>query len=247
MVSSYSLPFTIQPSADILLFILNNIWLSLSQGFCHSSVGKESACNAGDLGWIPRLGKSSGEGNGNPLQYSHLENPMDRGAWQSVVHVMARVGHNLETKPLPSPLSFLILSIFFPMPLLDVSNLYSYLFPTYLYSIIFFIQPFPIQTKLGLFGNCHYYSSYLSFISSPNWAKREVHIFFHPCPIPLFIPEHASDLIIVCESETHYMIHAEYFFSTLVFPYYNIFYNLCSVISGGLSGGRNCAYTICLY
>ena len=51
-------------------------------GFPHSSVGKESACNAADLGSVPRLGRSSGEGNGNPLQYSCLENSMDRGAWQ---------------------------------------------------------------------------------------------------------------------------------------------------------------------
>ena len=42
--------------------------------------GKASACNAGDLGSIPGLGRSSGEGHGNPLQYSCLENPMDRGA-----------------------------------------------------------------------------------------------------------------------------------------------------------------------
>ena len=48
--------------------------------FPPSSVGKESACNAGNLGSIPGLGKSPGEGNGNPLQYSCLENPMDRGA-----------------------------------------------------------------------------------------------------------------------------------------------------------------------
>ena len=47
--------------------------------------GKESACNAGDLDSIPGLGRSGG-GNGNPLQYSHLENPMDRGAWQAIVH-----------------------------------------------------------------------------------------------------------------------------------------------------------------
>ena len=48
-----------------------------------------------------------GEGNGNPLQYSCLENPMDRGAWQTTVHGVARVGHNLVTKPRPSPpLSF---------------------------------------------------------------------------------------------------------------------------------------------
>ena len=45
------------------------------------SDGKESACNAGDLGLIPGLGRSPGEGNGNPLQYSCLGNSMDRGAW----------------------------------------------------------------------------------------------------------------------------------------------------------------------
>ena len=47
--------------------------------------GKESACNAGDPGLIPGLGRSPGEGNGNPLQYSCLENPMDRGAWWATV------------------------------------------------------------------------------------------------------------------------------------------------------------------
>ena len=61
----------------------------------NSSVGKESACNAGDLGSIPGLGRSPGEGNGNALQYSCLENPMDRGAWQATVHGVARVRHDL--------------------------------------------------------------------------------------------------------------------------------------------------------
>ena len=50
-----------------------------------SSDGKESACNAGDPGLIPGWGRSSGEGNGNPFQYSCLENPMDRGAWRATV------------------------------------------------------------------------------------------------------------------------------------------------------------------
>ena len=50
-------------------------------GFSGGSDGKEAACNAGDLGLIPGLGRSPGEGNGNPLQYSCLENPMDGGAW----------------------------------------------------------------------------------------------------------------------------------------------------------------------
>ena len=56
-------------------------------GLLHSSVGKASACSVGDLGSIPGLGSSLGEGNGKPLQYSCLENPMDRGAWQATVHV----------------------------------------------------------------------------------------------------------------------------------------------------------------
>ena len=51
---------------------------------------KESACNGGDLGLIPGSGRSPGEENGNPLQYSCLENPMDRGAWQAVVHGVAK-------------------------------------------------------------------------------------------------------------------------------------------------------------
>ena len=55
-------------------------------GFPSVSNGKESSCSAGNLGSIPGSGRSPGEGNGNPLQYSGLENPMDRGAWQATVH-----------------------------------------------------------------------------------------------------------------------------------------------------------------
>ena len=50
------------------------------------SDGKEYACNVGDRGWIPASGRYPGEGNGNPLQYSCLENPMDGGAWGTTVH-----------------------------------------------------------------------------------------------------------------------------------------------------------------
>ena len=55
-------------------------------GFPDGLDGKESAYNAGDLGSIPGSGRSPGEWHGNPLQYSCLENPMDRGAWWAVVH-----------------------------------------------------------------------------------------------------------------------------------------------------------------
>ena len=55
-------------------------------GFPGGSESKESACNAGDLGSMPGSGRSPGEGNGYPFQYSCLENPMDRGTWQATVH-----------------------------------------------------------------------------------------------------------------------------------------------------------------
>ena len=59
---------------------------SLPSGFPGGSDSKASAYNVGDLGSIPGLGRSPGEGNGNPLQYSCLENLMDRGVWQATVH-----------------------------------------------------------------------------------------------------------------------------------------------------------------
>ena len=62
------------------------------------SVNKGSVCNSGDPGLIPGSGRSPGEGNGNPLQYSCLENLMDRGAWQATVHGVTRVGHDLVIK-----------------------------------------------------------------------------------------------------------------------------------------------------
>ena len=65
----------------------------------HSSVGKESAWKAGDLSSIPGSGRSPREGNGNPLQYSCLENPMGRGNWRATLHVITGVGHDLVTKP----------------------------------------------------------------------------------------------------------------------------------------------------
>ena len=84
-------------------FLIIHFWspfLSLLD-FPNSSDCKESACNVGDLGSVPGLGKSCGEGNGNPFQYPCLENPMDRGAWQTTVHGVSRVRHNTATKPPP--------------------------------------------------------------------------------------------------------------------------------------------------
>ena len=76
-----------------------------SAGFPGSSTGKESACSAGDPTSIPGLGRSPGEGNGNPLQYSCQENPLDREAWWATVPGVTRVRHDLATKPPPPSLA----------------------------------------------------------------------------------------------------------------------------------------------
>ena len=62
--------------------------------FPSGSDGQQSACNVGDPGLIPGSGRSPGEGNGNPLQYSCLGNPIDRGPWQATVHGVGGVRHD---------------------------------------------------------------------------------------------------------------------------------------------------------
>ena len=61
---------------------------------------KNLPANTGDAGSIPGSGRSPGEGNGNPLQYSYLENPMDRGAWRATVHGVAKNQTRLSDFPL---------------------------------------------------------------------------------------------------------------------------------------------------
>ena len=67
-------------------------------GFPGGSVVKNPPASAGDEGSIPGSGKSPGEGNGNPLRYSCLGNPMDRGTWWTTVHRVTKVGYDLATK-----------------------------------------------------------------------------------------------------------------------------------------------------
>ena len=76
-----------------------------------SSVSKESACSAGDPSSIPGLGRSPGEGNGNPLQYSCLGNPMERGDWWGTVHGVTRVWHDLAMKPPPRLMTPVVLGV----------------------------------------------------------------------------------------------------------------------------------------
>ena len=68
----------------------------LKLGFPGDSVVKNPPANTGDVSWIPGLGRSPGGGNGNPLQYSFLGNPMDRGAWQGTVHGVTQESDRTE-------------------------------------------------------------------------------------------------------------------------------------------------------
>ena len=82
--------------------------LEKGSGFSHGlglpggSDGKESACSVADSGSVLGLGRSPGEGHGNPIQYSCLGNLADSGAWQATVHGVTRLGQVLVTKPSPS-------------------------------------------------------------------------------------------------------------------------------------------------
>ena len=80
------------PSQEILVSKIQGLCLYLSEylGSPGCSDDKESACNSRNLGSIPESGRSPREGNGNPLQYSCLENSMDRGAWQAIVHRVSK-------------------------------------------------------------------------------------------------------------------------------------------------------------
>ena len=93
-------PWTAKSSNQSILKEINPQWIGLSrldiaEGFFPGGSESEvSACSVGDLDSIPESGRSPGEGNGNPLQYSCLENPMGREAWWATVHGSQTVQHN---------------------------------------------------------------------------------------------------------------------------------------------------------
>ena len=86
----------VDSSPDELLGKIIYVCMSVYMGFPGGSEVKASASNVGDLGSIPGLGRSPGEGNGNPLQYSCLKNPMDKGAWWATVHGVAKTQTRLS-------------------------------------------------------------------------------------------------------------------------------------------------------
>ena len=113
----------------VVVYSVNHVWLFFDPMDCSRGLpwwlsGKEFACNAGDtgdMGLIPRLGRSPGGEHGNPHKYSSLENPMDRGAWRPMVHGVTKhltrlkqISTHAWTAALQAPLSknFLLQGIF---------------------------------------------------------------------------------------------------------------------------------------
>ena len=87
----------------VFCFFLDDSNSTYYKGFPGGSAVNSMPANAGDTDLTPGLGRSPGEGNVNPFQYSCLENPMDRGALWAMVHSVTRVRHDLATKPRFSP------------------------------------------------------------------------------------------------------------------------------------------------
>ena len=119
--------------------------LSIFRGFPGSSDGKESACGAGDPCSAPWLEKSLGEGNGNQLQYSCLENPMDEGAWQVTVHGVAKSWAQLSDFTFTCSLSCIFqavfLSYFHIWLLTQTKTSHLYLIIWYLSTVIYIFLP----------------------------------------------------------------------------------------------------------
>ena len=108
-------------------------------GFPGGSRVKNPPANTGDMGLIPGLGRSPGEGSGNPLQYSSLENPMDRGAWRAPVHGVTKSQTRLSNETTMYPSN--IISPF-PIPLsshnhhLPLKSLFYLLIYSFIYSFV---------------------------------------------------------------------------------------------------------------
>ena len=160
--NSVSIPDYIRHNYSFCLFLL-----LLGKGFPGASDGKASTCNAVDLGLIAGSGKSCGEGNGNPLQYSCLENSMDGRAWQASVHGVTKMGTQLINFTFFSLCSW---GMFLPLFYLNITTFII----TSVTTIIIYI---PITSTLTLIRkspslDCHL--NYLASISSNihiTWVK----------------------------------------------------------------------------
>ena len=160
-----------QGNSFALYFIVALIGKTLmTQGrFSGGSVVKNPPTNAQDTGWIPRSGRSPGEGNGNPLQYSYLGNPKERGAWQATIHGITkewdtthRLNNNSDTTCWTS-FHVLVYNLFIflgeqsLMPIFNLDCLFSYCW------ILKVLCLFWLQVLYKIGGLWNYFHLFLSF------------------------------------------------------------------------------------
>ena len=144
----------------------NNDSLYHFLGFPGGLDGKESACSAGDLGSIPGSGRSPGEGNSNPLQYSCLENPVDGGVWSATVHGIAKAQLSdfsfFLSLSLPTPLT--PVSIYLPIyHLFYLSSISLSTYLSFIYYLCLTINYLSMYLSIGLSGT--------SYILSSDWKR----------------------------------------------------------------------------
>ena len=157
-------------------------------GFPRGSYGKESTCNAGELGQILGLGRSPGEENGYPLQYFDLENSMDRGAWQAIAQGVTNfnilIYNTHSTFPFGKPLiCFLCLRVYFCLINVFICIFFFFLDSTYKqYHMIFiflclayFTQYNNLQAHLCC-CNCHYF---IPFMAKKYFLHTHTHTHTH--------------------------------------------------------------------
>ena len=179
----------IQKKSEEVLFLL---WTLPFLGLPDSSVGKESACSAGDLGLIPGSGRSLGEGNGNPLQYSCLENPTDRGAWRATVLMITKgksYGHiELDmTEDTQHTHTHLALPKLGLSPCLLMMPILALPFPWVV------TPPFPCFTK----KNKEYKQEEGTFLRCPK--RRRLLALGTACSLPFFLNPHSTQDVPVKE------------------------------------------------
>ena len=141
--------------------------------FPHGSDGKASVYNVGDPGSIPGSGRSPGEGNGNPLQYYCLENPIDRGAWQATVHGVAESD---TTEQLHLYTKFYTISLSFNF------NFYQFLLVLFLISISSIIYLFNLHKKpkvIWLQYDSHIKQNEINFMAMLKRGKMKMDLVTH--------------------------------------------------------------------
>ena len=160
-----------------------NCRLEVPRGFPGGSDNNESDCSAGGLGSIPKSGRSLGEGNGNPLQYSCLENSVDRGTWQSTGS--QRVRHDWATNISEVPNPFSLVSINLLKWLTELRETF------YLLDYWFIIKQYNLENNQIKEGKVHGMGCIASMSSSSMPLSPNLHVYQHRSslnPVLLCIP-----------------------------------------------------------